>query len=87
MYTVFWVWVFLFCFVFNFALSDEFPGRLCLVKGINEMWPGLHVAKLLSQRDQLIVVSIFLILKTSVRSLTQYMLTMLCLALAMLQTY
>lgn len=51
------------------------------------MWLGLHIAKLLSQRDQLIFVSIFLILKTSVHSLTQYMLTMLCLALAMLQTY
>lgn len=51
------------------------------------MWLGLHIAKLLSQRDQLIFVSIFQILKTSVHSLTQYMLTMLCLALAMLQTY
>lgn len=58
------------------------------------MWLGLHIAKLLSQRDQLIFVSIFLIfvsifliLKTSVHSLTQYMLTILCLALAMLQTY
>lgn len=40
----------------------------------------MHIAKLLSQRDQLIFVSIFLVLKASVHSLTQYVLTVSCLA-------